>query len=77
MAGVYPGPVDTELAAGVEMDKTSPLVVADNILDGLEAGLEEIFPDPMAEGMGAGYEASPKGLEQQVAQMVTAMAAQA
>ena len=77
VAGVYPGPVDTDLAAQVPMDKTSPNVVATNILNGIAAGLEEIFPDPMAAGMGAGYEQSPKGLEQQVAQMVAELAAQA
>jgi NAD(P)-dependent dehydrogenase (short-subunit alcohol dehydrogenase family) len=77
VAGVYPGPVDTDLAAEVQMDKTSPRVVADNILDALEAGQEEIFPDPMAQEMGTGYEASPKGLERQIAEMVAAMAAEA
>jgi len=74
VAGVYPGPVDTDMAAGIPMEKTSPQVVANNILDGLEAGSEDIYPDPMAVGMGAGYEESPKGLERQVAEMVAAMA---
>ncbi|NKB72884.1 MAG: SDR family NAD(P)-dependent oxidoreductase [Candidatus Latescibacteria bacterium] len=75
VAGVYPGPVDTDMAADVPFEKTSPAVVADNILQGLEAGQEEIFPDGMAGEMGAGYEQSPKGLEQKVATMVASMAA--
>ncbi len=69
--GIYPGPVDTDMAEEVEFDKVSPAHVAETILAGIEAGTEEIYPDPMAEQFGAGFEASPKGLEQQVAQMVT------
>ena len=72
--GIYPGPVDTDMAEEVEFEKTSPSVVANAILDGVEAGTEEIYPDPMAEQFGAGFEASPKGLELQVQQMVQEMA---
>lgn len=69
--GVYPGPVDTDMAKDVPMDKASPGDVADAILDGVEAGTEDIFPDPVAEAMGTQYENSPKGLETQVAAMVS------
>lgn len=48
VVGVYPGPVETEMASEIPMDKTSPAVVAEAILDGLEQGLEEIYPDPFA-----------------------------
>ena len=73
--GVYPGPVDTDMAEEIEFDKVTPAQAASAILAGIEAGNEEIYPDPMAEQFGAGYEASPKGLEQQVAQMVAEGAA--
>ena len=76
VAGVYPGPVDTEMAEDVPMEKESPEVVAANILEALEAGTEEIFPDGTAAQMGAGYAASPKELERSVAAMVAEMAAQ-
>ena len=70
VAGVYPGPVDTDMAEEVPFDKVPPSTVANAILDGVEAGVEEIFPDPMAEQFGASFEDSPKGLERQVASML-------
>jgi short-subunit dehydrogenase len=63
VAGVYPGPVDTEMARDVHMDKTSPKEVALAILRSLETGAEEIFPDPVSQQMGALYFEDPKGLE--------------
>ena len=45
---VFPGPVDTDMVAGTEMAKASPAEVAQRTLDGVEAGREDIFPDPMA-----------------------------
>jgi hypothetical protein len=47
------------------MDKTSPADAARAIVAGIEAGHEEIFPDPVSQGMGAGYLANPKELERQ------------
>ncbi len=70
VVGVYPGPVDTDMARGLDFDKASPRDVADAILDGIEQGLEEIFPDPFAVGFGAQYLDSPKASERQVAEMV-------
>lgn len=63
--GVYPGPIDTRMAKDVPFDKTSPADAARAIVAGIEAGHEEIFPDPMSQGMGAAYLASPKALERQ------------
>jgi short-subunit dehydrogenase len=64
VAGVYPGPVDTDMASDVPYEKTSAEVVAHAILDGLEAGEEDILPDVMARQMGAAYFAGPKQREQ-------------
>jgi NAD(P)-dependent dehydrogenase (short-subunit alcohol dehydrogenase family) len=69
--GVYPGPVDTDMAKDIQMDKTSPQDVARAILDGVEAGKEDIFPDPFAAQFGEQFHASPKASEQQIAAMVT------
>jgi NAD(P)-dependent dehydrogenase (short-subunit alcohol dehydrogenase family) len=71
--GVYPGPVDTEMARGVPMQKASPCDVANAILDGIEAGQEDIFPDPFAVDFGRQFEASPKGSERQMAAIAGAM----
>lgn len=65
VAGVYPGPVDTDMGRPLEMDKTAPSIVAAAILDGLEAGREEIFPDPVAEQLGQLFLQNPKALELQ------------
>ena len=73
--GIYPGPIDTRMAQKIEMDKTSPADCARAIVEGIEAGVEEIFPDAVSEGLGGAYLASPKGLEQQVTAMVTGAAA--
>jgi NAD(P)-dependent dehydrogenase (short-subunit alcohol dehydrogenase family) len=70
VAGVYPGPVDTDMARGIEMDKATPQDVANAILDGVEAGLEDIFPDPFAKQFGQQFQSSPKESEQQITAMV-------
>ena len=67
--GVYPGPVDTDMARGLDFDKATPRDVADAILAGVAGGHEEIFPDPFAEQFGQQFEASPKASERQVAAM--------
>jgi NAD(P)-dependent dehydrogenase (short-subunit alcohol dehydrogenase family) len=52
---VLPGPVDTEMARGLDIPKSSPEYVAAAILDGVENGEEEIFPDPMSASMADGW----------------------
>ena len=71
--GVYPGPVDTDMNRGLAMPKTSPRDVAFAILDGVEAGQEDIFPDPFAVEFGRRFESSPKASERQIAAMMVAM----
>ena len=72
VVGVYPGPVDTDMARDVPWDKISPATVAGEILDGIEAGREDIFPDPMSKEMGGLFLKDPKELERQVAAMAAA-----
>ncbi len=64
VAGVYPGPIDTDMAKGFEMDKDSPEAVAKNVIAGISSGVEDIFPDTMSEQAGGQYQASPKALEE-------------
>jgi len=75
VAGVHPGPVDTDMGAGIEMEKASPESVADAIIKGIEAGDEEIFPDPMAREIGKAYFADPKAVERNVTNPAAAKAA--
>ena len=72
VVGIYPGPVDTDMAAKVPFDKATPASVAHEILDGVEAGHEEILPDPMAKDFGGFFFKDPKGLERQTAEMAAA-----
>jgi NAD(P)-dependent dehydrogenase (short-subunit alcohol dehydrogenase family) len=63
VVGVYPGPVETEMAAELPTEKASPAAVAEAILDGLERGQEEIYPDPYALAFGNTYATDPKAVE--------------
>jgi short-subunit dehydrogenase len=67
--GVDPGPIDTDMSRTLAIPKTSALDVAIAILDGVEAGREDIFPDPFALEFRRSFGASPKTSEQQVAAM--------
>ncbi len=70
VVGVYPGPVDTDMAAGLTFEKASPTDVANRILDGVESGAEDIFTDTMADRFGEQFFSNPKELERQTAGMV-------
>jgi NAD(P)-dependent dehydrogenase (short-subunit alcohol dehydrogenase family) len=68
--GVYPGPVDTEMAKDVPFDKAKPAHVARAVLDGVEAGVASIYPDAFAVEFGRQFETSPVESERQVAAML-------
>ena len=53
VAGIYPGPIDTDMGKVLDLVKATPAATADAILDGLEAGDEEIFPSGVARGRAA------------------------
>jgi NAD(P)-dependent dehydrogenase (short-subunit alcohol dehydrogenase family) len=71
--GVYAGPVDTDMTRELALPKSSPRDVAFAILDGIEAGHEDIFPDPFAVDFGRQFGSSPKAAERQIAAMTAAM----
>lgn len=48
VVGIYPGPIDTELAKNIPMEKATPEHAAANIVRGLEKNEPNIFPDPTA-----------------------------
>ena len=66
VAGVYAGPVDTDMGKNVPMEKASPQSVAQAILTGIEAGEEDILPDVVSRELGKAFFADPKALERQV-----------
>jgi hypothetical protein len=55
------------------MEKASTEDVAARILDGIEAGEEDIFTDAFAQGFAQVFLDSPKASEQQLAAMVAEM----
>ncbi len=65
--GIYPGPIDTEMASDFPIAKTSPAVTAQAIVAGIIEGKDYIFPDPMSEQVGTLWEHDPKALEKQFA----------
>ncbi len=58
-----PGPIDTDMVKHLPLPKTSAAETARGLVAGIEEGLEEIFPDPMAKEMGALWSRSPKDFE--------------
>ena len=64
---VMPGAVDTDMTAGVDIPKMQPTEVVSAALDAVEAGLEEIYPGPMATGVAQGLAADPKAVEKEFA----------
>ena len=70
VTGVYPGPIDTEMTKGMEMPKDSVEAVAKNIVDGLVAGKEDIYPDAMSSQLEPLYASNPKGVEQEFAKFL-------
>jgi short-subunit dehydrogenase len=67
---VLPGPIDTDMIRAMEgMAKTSPEVIAKAIIEGVEAGHDEIFPDDASRAMFAVYQQAPQLLASQLAAM--------
>jgi NAD(P)-dependent dehydrogenase (short-subunit alcohol dehydrogenase family) len=61
---VLPGPIDTDMSRGADIPKSAPESVARRILDGVESGEEDIFPDPASVPLGASWRLSAaKALE--------------
>lgn len=66
---VYPGPTDTRMAAGMEMDKPSAASVSENVFKSLSAGQMEVFPDDFSKQMHATFLDNPQKLAQTFAAM--------
>lgn len=64
--GVFPGPIDTDLARDFEMAKSPPSAIAEGTLKAIEQGVEDIFIDQMAVQFEKDYWSDPKSLEQQL-----------
>lgn len=68
VSGIYPGPIDTDMARDFPMVKASAESTAKAIVEGLIAGEDYIFPDPMSAEVGKLWQRDPVALEKQLAQ---------
>jgi len=69
VTGVYPGPTDTRMTEGFEMEKAPTRQIAEQTLDGIARGNTDIFPDSFSEAMYATFLGKPSALEQAFADM--------
>ncbi|MFJ8473614.1 SDR family NAD(P)-dependent oxidoreductase [Kitasatospora sp. NPDC094011] len=56
---VLAGPVDTDMSRDLDIPKAAPSAVAEAILDGVAAGDDEIFPDPLSATLSRGWPTGP------------------
>ncbi|WP_036051107.1 SDR family oxidoreductase [Bradyrhizobium sp. Tv2a-2] len=67
VAAAFPGAIDTRMTAVLTIPKMTPADAATEILDGFEAGEEDIYVGDMARGLAEGLKHDPKGIERQLA----------
>ena len=70
VVGVYPGPIDTDMAAGIEMEKEAPQNVAQKILNAIESGQEDCYPDPISQVFARQWQTDAKELEREWSSML-------
>ena len=71
VTGVYPGPVDTDMAKALPFDKVSPDSVAEHVYACIAKGDEDVYPDPFAVEFVKGLQADRKALEKANAAAIT------
>ncbi|UFZ01673.1 SDR family oxidoreductase [Bradyrhizobium ontarionense] len=67
VVGALPGAVDTRMTAGLPIPKMTPADAAKEILDGYDAGEEDIYVGDLAKGLAAGLAQDHKAVEKQLA----------
>lgn len=75
--GVYPGPIDTDMAKDIDLPKDTPQHVAERTVKAIEEGAEDLLPDSFAEDMYEQYLTDPKAMEGQMQVMYEDMMAEA
>lgn len=67
VCGIYPGPIDTDMTAGMTVEKGSTEALANYVFEGIANGTEEIYTDAMAIGLSQGLKADAKAVEKSIA----------
>ena len=63
VSGVFPGPVDTDMAKNLTIDKATPDSVVNHVYEEIAKGSEDIYPDPFAVQFAAALQADFKAAE--------------
>ena len=63
MCGVYPGPIDTDMAKNLPFEKASPDSVATHTYEAMSSAVEDIYPDPFAVEFVKQLRTDPKAVE--------------
>ncbi|NWG26554.1 MAG: SDR family oxidoreductase [Pseudorhodoplanes sp.] len=63
VTGVHAGYIDTDMAAGIPGEKSSPDAVATAVLDGVEAGVDEVLADKRAHDVRSALLRDPHGMD--------------
>ena len=71
--GVYPGPIDTDMAKDLPWDKATPQSAAEIIVAGIARGDSYIFPDPVAQNVAKLWESDGRALDVVLAQRAEAL----
>ena len=71
--GIYPGPIDTDMADGLDLKKESPANAAVRIFDGIEQGIEDITTDSFADNFVKNLRLDPKAVEKDIGDYVHQM----
>lgn len=61
--GIYPGPIDTDMAASLDFEKETPQNVANRIFDDMESGIEDITTDAFADELVRNLKVDAKAVE--------------
>ena len=70
VVGVYPGPIDTAMAASFPMDKAPPSQVAEATFRAIVDGQEDVYPDDMAASIRDRLLGDPKAVEREFGAML-------
>ena len=68
VVAVYAGFIETDMAAGIEREKTPPRQVAERTVDGMRNGLNNVHADERAEAVWQAVRTDPAGLHAQMQQ---------
>lgn len=73
VVGAMPIQVDTAMGSAMPDPKVTPVEVASDSLDAVEAGQDEVFPGELSRGAARSFAADPAAVQSQLAMMVHAI----